>query len=93
MKASDAAKAVVWWNTEEPRRRPHSLMQIKNNKRRSPMTRGEFLVSMTPETIEWNLVFKGVEIAVISEDPNQAGSPFVIRVKHRDGIFTEWVEL
>jgi hypothetical protein len=68
-------------------------MQIKNNKQTSPMTRGEFLVSMTPEAIEWNLVFKGVEIAVISEDPNQAGSPFVIRVKHRDGIFTEWVEL
>ena len=68
-------------------------MQIKNNKQASPLTRGEFLVSMTPEAIEWNLVFKGVEIAVISEDPNQAGSPFVIRVKHRDGIFTEWVEL
>ena len=57
------------------------------------MTRGEFLGSMTPEAIEWNLVFKGLEIAVISVDPNQAGSPFVIRVKHRDGIFTEWVEL
>ena len=57
------------------------------------MTRGEFLASMTPEAIEWNLVFKGVEIAVISGDPTEAGSPFVIRVKHRDGIFTEWVEL
>jgi len=43
------------------------------------MTRGEPLVSTTPEAVEWNLVFKGVEIAVISEDPNQAGSPFVIR--------------
>jgi hypothetical protein len=68
-------------------------MQIKNNKQSSPMTRGELLVSTTPEAIEWNLVFKGVEIAVISEDPNEAGSPFVIRVKHRDGIFTEWFEL
>jgi hypothetical protein len=67
-------------------------MQIKN-KQTPPMTRGEFLVSMTPEGVEWNLVFKGVEIAVISGDPNQAGSPVVIRVKHRDGIFTEWVEL
>lgn len=57
------------------------------------MTRGEFLISMTPEAIEWNLVFEGIEIAVISGDPNQARSPFVIRVKHRDGIFTEWVEL
>jgi hypothetical protein len=93
MKASDAAKAVVWRNTEEPGRRPHSLVQIKNNKQRSPMARGGFLVSMTPEAVEWNLVFKGVEIAVISGDPNQAGSPFVIRVKHRDGTFTEWVEL
>ena len=64
-----------------------------NNKQTSEMTRGEFLVSMTPEAIEWNVVFEGVEIAVISGDPNQAGSPFVIRVKHRDGIFTEWVEL
>ena len=68
-------------------------MRFKNNKQTSPMTRGELLVSTTPETIEWNLVFKGVEIAVISGDPSQAGSPFVIRVKHRDGIFTEWVEL
>jgi hypothetical protein len=68
-------------------------MQIKNNKQTSPMTRGQFLVSMTSEAVEWNLVFEGVEIAVISGDPSQAGSPFVIRVKHRDGIFTEWVEL
>jgi hypothetical protein len=68
-------------------------MQIKNNKQTSPMTRGQFLVSMTSEAIEWNLVFEGVEIAVISGDPSQAGSPFVIRVKHRDGLFTEWVEL
>ena len=57
------------------------------------MTPGDFLISVTPAGIEWNLLFKGVEIAVISEDPNQADSPFVIRVKHRDGIFTEWVEL
>ena len=57
------------------------------------MTRGEFLVSMTGEAIEWNLVFEGVEIAVISGDPNQTGSPFVIRVKPRNGLFTEWIEL
>jgi quercetin dioxygenase-like cupin family protein len=50
------------------------------------MTPGDFLISVTPEAIEWNPVFEGVEIAVISGDPNKAGSPFVIRVKHRDGI-------
>ncbi|HET6975138.1 MAG TPA: hypothetical protein VFI24_02360 [Pyrinomonadaceae bacterium] len=68
-------------------------MQIKNNKQMSPVTRGEFLVSTTPEVIEWNLVLEGIEIAVISRDPNQVGSPLVIRVKHRDGILTEWVEM
>jgi hypothetical protein len=68
-------------------------MRITNDKQTLPATRGRFLVSVTPKVIEWNLVFKGVEIAVISVDPNQAGSPVVIRVKHRDGIFTEWVEL
>ena len=83
---------LTFKSTEEPGALT-SLMQIKNNKQTSPMTRGEFLVSMTPEAVEWNLVFEGVEIAVISGDPSQAGSPFVIRVKHRDGIFTEWVEL
>ena len=93
MKAFDPAKAVVWRNTKESGRRPHSLTQIKNNKQRSPITRAELLLSMTPEAIEWNFVFKGVEIAVISGESNQAGSPFVIRVKHRDGTFTEWVEL
>lgn len=59
----------------------------------SPVTRGEFLVSTTLEVIEWNLVLEGIEIAVISRDPNQAGSALVIRVKHRDGILTEWVEM
>jgi hypothetical protein len=29
---------------------------------------------VTPDAIEWNLVFEGVEIAVISGDPNKAGS-------------------
>jgi hypothetical protein len=45
-----------------------------NNKQASAMTRGEFLVSVTPDAIEWNLVFEGVEIAVISGDPIKAGS-------------------
>jgi hypothetical protein len=86
MKASDAANAVVRRNTDEPGHRPNSLIQIKNNKQPLPVTRGEFLVSVTPEAIEWNPAFEGVEIAVISGDPNEAGSPFIIRVKHRDGI-------
>jgi quercetin dioxygenase-like cupin family protein len=61
------------------------VIRINNNKQ-TVMTPGDFLTSVTPEAIEWNPVFKGVEIAVISGDPNKAGSPFVIRVKHRDGI-------
>ena len=46
----------------------------------------EFLVSLTPEAIEWKPIFHGAEIAVVSGDPNSAGSPYVIRVKHRDGL-------
>ena len=46
----------------------------------------EFLVSVTPETIEWKPVFEGAGIAVVSGDPNSASSPYVIRVKHRDGL-------
>src|SRR5215471_18838792 len=38
------------------------------------MTCGEFSSSVTPDAIEWNPVFEGVEIAVISGDPNKAGS-------------------
>jgi quercetin dioxygenase-like cupin family protein len=46
----------------------------------------EFLVSLTPEAIQWIPVFEGVEIAVVSGDLNEAGSPYVIRAKHRDGV-------
>jgi hypothetical protein len=49
------------------------------------MTRDDFLVSLTPEAIEWQPVFEGIEIAVLSGDPNKEGFPFVIRAKHRDG--------
>jgi hypothetical protein len=46
----------------------------------------KFLVSLTPEAIQWQPVFERVEIAVVSGDINKAGSPYVIRVKHRDGV-------
>lgn len=46
----------------------------------------QFLVSLTPEAIPWKPVFEGAEIAVLSGDPTKAGSPYVIRVKHRDGL-------
>jgi hypothetical protein len=45
-----------------------------------------FLVSLTSEAIPWIPIFEGVDIAVLSGDPNEAGSPFVIRVRHRDGV-------
>jgi hypothetical protein len=61
-------------------------MQLKSNKQTPAITRGDFLVSLTPEAIQWNPVFEGVEIAVISGNPNEAGSSFVIRAKHRDGV-------
>jgi hypothetical protein len=47
------------------------VIRIKNNKQ-TVMTPGDFLISATPEAIEWNPVFEGVEIAVISGDPNKA---------------------
>ena len=46
----------------------------------------QFLVSLTPKAIPWIPIFEGAEIAVLSGDPNKAGSPFVIRVRHRDGV-------
>jgi quercetin dioxygenase-like cupin family protein len=45
----------------------------------------EFLVSLMPQAIQWRSVFDGVEIAVLLGDISKAGSPFVVRVKHRDG--------
>ena len=61
-------------------------IQIKSNKQTPGITCDDFLVSLTPEAIQWNPVFEGVEVAVILGDPNKTGSPFVIRVKHRDGV-------
>jgi hypothetical protein len=46
----------------------------------------QFLVSLTPHAIKWEPIFEGVEFAVLSGDPNKADSPYVIRVKHRDGL-------
>lgn len=45
----------------------------------------EFDVSLRPQTIQWQPVFDGVEIAVLWGDISKSGSPYVIRVKHRDG--------
>jgi hypothetical protein len=46
----------------------------------------QFLVSLRPEAIPWKPIFEGAEIAVLLGDPNKAGSPYVIRVRHRDGL-------
>jgi hypothetical protein len=46
----------------------------------------EFLVSLTPEAIQRKPVAEGAEIAVVSGDRNNAGSPYVIRINHRDGL-------
>jgi len=63
------------------------MMQIKSNEQTLAMNRDhDLLISLTPEAIRWTPVFDGAEIAVLSGDPNKAGSPFVIRVKHRDGV-------
>jgi mannose-6-phosphate isomerase-like protein (cupin superfamily) len=46
----------------------------------------KLIVSLPPQAIEWIPIFEGVEIAIMSGDPNKAGSPFVIRAKHRDSV-------
>src|SRR5262245_55190427 len=70
--SSEAEKAVVRRNTEE--------VQAKVETRDH-----EFLASLTPQAIQWQPVFEGVEMAVLWGDMNKAGAPFVIRVRHRDG--------
>src|SRR5262245_53936912 len=62
------------------------MMQIESNKPMPEITPDKFLVSLPPDVIEWQPVFEGVEIAVLSGDPGKAGSRFVIRAKHRDGV-------
>ena len=42
-------------------------------------------VIVTPEKIEWKPFVGPFTWAVLSGDPMQAGSPFVIRIKHPDG--------
>jgi quercetin dioxygenase-like cupin family protein len=63
------------------------MAQIKSTEQ-TPATTPDhkLLVSLTPEAIPWKPLFEGAEIAVLSGDPNKAGSPYVIRVKHRDGL-------
>jgi hypothetical protein len=57
---------------ERPQLFARSLAEfLQRIKQPLPVTRGEFLVSVTPEAIEWNPAFEGVEIAVISGDPNR----------------------
>ena len=45
-----------------------------------------FHVALTPHAVEWKPFYEGAEIAVLSGDPTKAGSPYVIRIKHRDGL-------
>jgi steroid delta-isomerase-like uncharacterized protein len=63
------------------------LAQIKSTRQTPATTHAhEFLVSLTPETIQWERLFEGAEIAVVSGDPGDPGSPYVIRIRHRDGL-------
>jgi len=43
-------------------------------------------VALTPEAVRWERIFDGAEIALLAGDPEEAGSPYVIRVKYRDGL-------
>lgn len=43
-------------------------------------------VALTPEAIEWEPVFEGTEIALLVGDPEEASSPYVLRVKYQDGV-------
>ena len=45
-----------------------------------------FHVAHTPQSVEWKPFYEGAEIAVLSGDPSKAGSPYVIRIRHRDGL-------
>jgi quercetin dioxygenase-like cupin family protein len=63
------------------------MAQIKSTEQ-TPATTPDpkLLVSLTPEAIPWQPIFDGAEFAVLSGDPNKAGSAYVIRVKHRNGL-------
>src|SRR5262245_50098414 len=61
------------------------MARIKRTEQ-TPALDHQFLVSLRPEEIQWKPVFDGVEIAVLPGDPSKAGDPFVVRVKHRDGV-------
>jgi len=45
-----------------------------------------FHVALRPEAVEWKPFYEGAEIAVLAGDPAQAGSHYVIRIRHRDGL-------
>ena len=61
------------------------MARIKRTEQ-TPTVDHQFLVSLRPEDIQWKPVFDGVEMAALSGDPTKAGEPFVVRVKHRDGV-------
>ena len=63
------------------------MMQITSNKKTPAISRDrEFLVSLKPEAIQWQPLFEGAQIATLFGNPNGRRSPYVIRVKHRDGL-------
>lgn len=45
-----------------------------------------FHVMLSPETIRWKPFYDGAEIATLEGDPSKAGSHYVIRIRHRDGL-------
>jgi quercetin dioxygenase-like cupin family protein len=65
-----------------------ALMAQMKRTQQTPATTPDhqFLVSLTPQAIKWEPIFEGAEMTVLSGDPTTAGSPYVIRVKHRDGL-------
>jgi mannose-6-phosphate isomerase-like protein (cupin superfamily) len=45
-----------------------------------------FHVALPPDSIRWKPFYEGAEIAVLAGDPAAAGSHYVIRIRHRDGL-------
>lgn len=45
-----------------------------------------FHVAVTPGSVRWEPFYEGAEIAVLAGDPKADGSPYVIRIRHRDGL-------
>jgi quercetin dioxygenase-like cupin family protein len=66
------------------------LLFAQTNKKRKNMppttAPHRFHVSLPPDAIQWKPFFEGAELAVLSGDQTKAGSPYVIRIKARDGL-------